>query len=200
MMHFAYTILIALANNLDNIGVRIAYSLRGIRITPLKNLWISIITFIISLIAACTGSKISHILGNKFASIFSMLILVVVGLSIMLEPTFTKKKNAKKDKTSLSHVLNNPEDADMDNSLNIDFKEATILGIALSINNIGGGISAGMIGLNYIFVGFFSAIISYISLWLGNYLTAFLSRWNLKDKAAIISGIMLILIGIKQIL
>jgi len=49
-MHFIYTIFIALANNLDNISVRIAYSIRGVKISILKKLWISIITFFISLL------------------------------------------------------------------------------------------------------------------------------------------------------
>jgi len=58
-MEFIYTLFIALANNVDNISVRIAYSIRGIK---------------------------------------------------------------------------KPETADVDNSKDIDFKEATLLGIALSNN------------------------------------------------------------------
>ena len=82
-MHFLYTIFIALANNLDNISVRIAYSIRGIKIPIMKNLWISLITFIISTIAALSGSIISNFLSRHITSLLSMLLLTAIGLWII---------------------------------------------------------------------------------------------------------------------
>ncbi|MFU0782376.1 MAG: sporulation membrane protein YtaF [Thermoanaerobacterium thermosaccharolyticum] len=204
-MHFLYALFIALANNVDNISVRIAYSIRGIKITLIKNLWISLITFLISSIAAISGNLISGIFSKQLSSILSMILLVSIGLWIMLEPYF-KKNNAETDEIhkdenkNIYIILKKPEEADIDNSKDIDFKEATMLGIALSINNIGGGISAGMIGLNSFFIGFFSALISFIALWIGNYVTDFLNRWNFNGKATAIAGLILILIGLKQII
>lgn len=204
-MHLIYTVFIALVNNLDNISVRIAYSIRGIKITISKNLWISVITFFISSIAAFSGSAVSQAFSNRVSSILSMTMLVIIGLWIILEP-YLKKENKVKDEGSpiqssnIYNILKEPETADADNSKDIDFKEATFLGIALSINNVGGSLSAGMIGLNSFFIGFFSAVISFLALWAGNYITEFFNKWNLTKKANIISGCILILIGIKQIL
>lgn len=204
-MHFLYALFIALANNVDNISVRIAYSIRGIKITLIKNLWISLITFLISSIAAISGNLISGIFSKQLSSILSMILLTSIGLWIMLEPYF-KKNNTETDEIhkdenkNIYIILKKPEEADIDNSKDIDFKEATMLGIALSINNIGGGISAGMIGLNSFFIGFFSALISFITLWIGNYVTDFLNRWNFNRKATAIAGLILILIGLKQII
>lgn len=65
MQHFVYAFLIALTNNFDNIGARIAYSIRGIKISSLINLWISVITFVISFLAAFSGTLISGTLGGK---------------------------------------------------------------------------------------------------------------------------------------
>ena len=204
-MHLLYTLFIALANNLDNISVRIAYSLRGIKISTSKNLWISIITFFISSLAAFSGSILTKFLNNRTSSILSMILLIAIGLWIMLEPYFRKESNDIIEPTvnqecNIYGILKKPESADSDNSKDIDYKEATLLGIALSINNIGGGLSAGMIGLNSFFVGFFSAVISFLALWAGNYITEFFNKWNLGKKANIIAGILLILIGIKQII
>lgn len=204
-MHFLYALFIALANNVDNISVRIAYSIRGIKITAIKNLWISLITFLISSIAAVSGNLISGIFSKQLSSLLSMVLLASIGLWIMLEPYF-KKNNTETDEIykdgnkNIYIILKRPEKADIDNSKDIDFKEATMLGIALSINNIGGGISAGMIGLNSFFIGFFSALISFIALWIGNYVTDFLNRWNFNRKATVIAGLILILIGLKQII
>lgn len=204
-MHIWYTFFIALANNIDNIGVRIAYSIRGIKITTLKNLWISIITFFISSLSALAGTGISNIFSKKASSIISMILLCLIGIWMILDQCIKKEDTLEKahqddSGSNIFNILRRPECADKDRSKNIDFKEATILGIALSINNIGGGLSAGMIGLNEFLVGFMSALISFLALWAGNYITEFLKRFKMGDKAAILAGIFLIAIGIKQII
>jgi putative sporulation protein YtaF len=203
-MHFLYTILIALANNLDNIGVRIAYSIRGIKIPTSKNLWISSITFIISSLAAFAGSTLSGIFTKTVSAVISMVLLAGIGIYIIVQPyvkkdDFEEKKTDKKSGKIIFNIFKKPENADMDNSKDIDFKEATFLGVALSINNVGGGLSAGMIGLNAFFVGFLSAVISFAALWAGNYITKFFTRIGMGNKATVIAGAMLVLLGVKQL-
>jgi len=205
MHHFFYTFFIALTNNFDNIGVRIAYSIRGIRISTLINLWISVITFVISFFAAFSGTLISGVISKQLSSMIAMLLLTAIGSWMILEP-YLKKDNDSTDesvqgnKKSASHVLLHPQNADMDNSKHIDFREATFLGIALSINNVGGGVSAGMIGLNSFWVGFLSAVLSFLALWAGNYVAEFFIKWNISNKASVVAGLLLIAIGIEQII
>ena len=205
MHHFFYTFFIALTNNFDNIGVRIAYSIRGIKISTLINLWISVITFVISFFAAFSGTMISGVLSKGVSSLIAMLLLSAIGSWMILEP-YLKKDNdcadesVQEDGKSAGHVLLHPQNADMDNSKHIDFKEATFLGIALSINNVGGGVSAGMIGLNSFWVGFLSAVLSFVALWAGNYVAEFFIKWNLSKKASVVAGLLLIAIGIEQII
>lgn len=88
----------------------------------------------------------------------------------------------------------------MDNSKHIDFKEATLLGIALSINKVGGGLSAGMIGLNSFWVGFLSAVLSFLALWSGNFIAELFIKWKISNKATVVAGILLIVTGIEQII
>jgi len=205
MHHFFYTFLIALTNNFDNIGVRIAYSIRGIRITTPINLWISVITFVISFFAAFSGTIISGLITKQLSSVIAMLLLSAIGLWMVAEPYLKKDhgcsdESVPGDKKSVRHVLLNPEHADMDDSKHIDFKEATLLGVALSINNVGGGLSAGMIGLNSFWVGLLSAVLSFLALWAGNYIAEFFIKWNLSQKASVVAGLLLIAIGIEQII
>lgn len=205
MHHFIYTFFIALTNNFDNIGVRIAYSIRGIRISTLINLWISVITFVISFFAAYSGSIISGFVSKQLSAVIAMVLLTAIGLWMILEPHLKKENNSPSEsvqdnKIHFGHVLLAPEKADMDNSKHIDFKEATFLGIALSINNVGGGVSAGMIGLNSFWVGFLSAVLSFVALWAGNYVAEFFTKWNLSQKASVVAGLLLIAIGIEQII
>jgi putative sporulation protein YtaF len=195
-----YSVLIALANNVDNIGVRIAYCIRGIKLGISQNLWIAVITFIISTLAAELGAVVSGAIGENVCKIVSFALLVCIGLWFAAEPYLKKRKKLnEKPVNSIIEVLKNPEESDLDNSKSIDFKEATLLGLSLSINNVGGSLSGGMIGLNGILIGILSAVVSFIALFAGNYLTGYFVRLKLGDKAAIISGVILILIGIKQL-
>src|SRR5271157_573257 len=206
MLHALYTFFIALSNNFDNIGVRIAYSIRGIKISNLINLWISVITFFISGFAAYSGTLISGYFSKQLSSIIAMVLLSAIGIWMIADHYIKRRRNLylaeksdEEDAKSILHVLANPEKADMDKSKHIDFKEATILGIALSINNVGGGLSAGMIGLSSFWVGLLSAVISFIALWAGNYIAEYFIKWNISNKATVAAGIVLIGIGIGQL-
>ena len=64
MHHFLYALFIALTNNVDNIGARFAYSLGGIKISIPINFWITVVTFVISFIAAFSGTKLSGAMGE----------------------------------------------------------------------------------------------------------------------------------------
>lgn len=201
MQHLLYVVLIAVSNNVDNITARIAYSIRGIKISTMINLWISVITFVISYLAAFSGTMASGSLGKLWSSVIAMAILAAIGVWMIVEK-FLKAKCVKEPTQNgwkrICHILLKPENADMDNSKHIDFKEATLLGIALSINNVGGGLSAGMIGLNSFLVGLLSAVFNFVALWAGNHIAEFCVRKKIAEKAAIAGGIILIAIGVEQ--
>ena len=57
-----------------------------------------------------------------------------------------------------------------------------------------------MIGLNSFWVGFLSAVLSFVALWAGNYVAAFFVKWNLSGKATVAAGLLLIAIGVEQII
>jgi len=203
MFHFLHILIIALANNLDNIGVRFAYSIRGIMISTRINLWISAITFVISYGAAYSGTAISGYLDKRLCSVLAMLILTAIGTA-MIGLQYLKKACSGQfgpgSARGVCLLLPKSEAADLDHSKRIDFREATLLGIALSLNNVGGGLSAGMIGLSAFWIGLLSAVMSFLALWAGNHAAAFFIRWNLANKATVLAGILLIAIGIEQVL
>ena len=201
MQDFLDAVLIASANNVDNLGARIAYSIQGIKISALINLWISILTFVISSIAAFSGASVVGALGTKVASAMAMGLLVALGSWMILQSRDQNKhgETSPRKNSSVWTILLRPEQADTDNSKHIDFKEGTVLGVGLSINNIGGGLSAGMIGLDPLLVGLLSAVLSFAALWGGNYVAELFIRRRLVEKTAVLGGILLIAIGIKQV-
>jgi putative sporulation protein YtaF len=197
-----YAFLIALTNNVDNLGARIAYSIQGTKVSTPVNIWISIITFIISFGAALLGTAVIGSLGAKAASVIAMTLLAGLGSLMILQAgkqTSYLEEPQEQDRKSLWSVLLKPQHADVDASKHIDFKEGTVLGVALSVNNIGGGLSAGIIGVPPFLVGFLSAVLSFVALWAGNYLAEFFVKRGIARKAAVIGGVLLIIIGIKQV-
>ncbi len=144
-------------------------------------------------------------MSKQLSSMIAMVLLSAIGLWMIVEPYLKKDKDSADEaeqgnKKSARQVLLRPENADMDNSKHIDFREATFLGVALSINNVGGGVSAGIIGLNSFWVGFLSAVLSFLALWAGNYVAEFFIKWNISKKASVVAGLLLIAIGIEQIM
>lgn len=205
MERFLYTFFIALSNNFDNIGARIAYSIRGVHISLPVNLWISAITFGISFGAAFAGTEAAGLISRTAASLIAMALLSAIGIWMIAGPHL-KKRNGNNGACAPAgpkgkgarRVLLEPESADLDNSKHIDFREGTLLGVALSMNNIGGGVGAGMMGLNSFLVGALSAALSFLALWAGNYASAFFVNRGLSRKASFAAGLLLIAIGIKQ--
>jgi len=84
----------------DNIGAGIAYGIRGIRISTLINLWISVITFVIPFFAAFSGRIISgvisvllkdvHSITSKLEGVIYQTIPNAGQVIIRAEPLFAK--------------------------------------------------------------------------------------------------------------
>jgi putative sporulation protein YtaF len=197
MHDLLYILFISLANNADNLSVRVAYSIRGIKLTSSMNLWITVITFFISTAAALSGGFVLNLIDYRVCSLLSMALLTGIGVWILTEPLRGKKK--KEPNSSYMDILKDPGDPDIDGSKDIDFKEATFLGVSLSINNAGGSLSAGMMGLNALLIGVFSALFSFAAIYAGNFLAGLFLKLRLGQKANTAAGIILILIGVMQL-
>ncbi len=178
-------LLIALANNVDNLGARLAYSMDGVRVGLPANLWISLITFAISTAAAASGARVKGALGGQTASFIAMLLLAGLGVWMIFEARRGGSIGARRGSNGEGR--------------RIGMKEATFLGVALSINNIGGGLGAGMIGLSPALTGLFSAIVSFLALWAGNHLAEWFVERKIAGKAAVVGGLLLIALGVRQV-
>ena len=99
-----------------------------------------------------------------------------------------------------NNMLKYAENSDKDNSLYIDIKEVITVGIGLTLNNVGTGIAASIAGVNLfstlLFTFIFSISFIYIGILLGNKI---LGR-VLGKFSPLISGIILILLGIIEII
>ena len=151
-MNVISSILFAISANADNLVVGLSYGINKIKIRPISNLIISIITVTGTILSMSLSKVIVRFLPVYISSIIGSVILILMGAWTLFKILFKK--------TNLNSILNNPEKADKDNSLDIDRKEAIILAFALSINNMGLGIGASITGLNVIITSFFTFVFS----------------------------------------
>jgi putative Mn2+ efflux pump MntP len=225
---------ISLANNLDNTGVGVAYGAAGIRISVLVNLWISVITFLLTGSSALVGDYVGHFLPPNVCKPLSAVILCTIGFLVMrpstkgskdIPPTprpLPSEKGVQETVNAGTHgechgqesgspttlhsslltinsVLDDPLRGDWDGSRHIDFKEGTLLGVALSINNVGGGISAGLLHLSAGWTALISAVLSFCVLWFGGMAGNRLRATRVAKHAPVLAGALLIAIGLFQL-
>jgi len=214
-------ILLILSISMDSFGIGIAYGLKRIKMPFLSNLLIALLTGACTFFAMKTGICFITLLPLLWANYISSAALIAVGFWTMLqswakpvenvntikEKTIKTKNNENenfkifftlriKSLGLLVQILKEPSSVDQDCSGTIDLKEACLLGAALSLNNMAGGVAGGMAGLKPELTALFSALTSIVFFLSGNLLGRnYISRWT-GEKAAYIAGLMLIIIGI----
>jgi len=196
-------VLIGISANLDNLGVGIAYGVRRINIPPLSNLIIAVIAFFIGCLSVWAGAFIGRFLSDTAANIIGAILIIGVGIWVIFSQE--KKPGVKEivrnnNSPSLLAVLQEPELADLDQSSTISWNETGILGVALSINVLTNGLTAGLWKLGVLPSSLSMALFSYLTIWLGTWLgSRYGARW-LGEKASVAAGILLILIGLHQLI
>lgn len=192
---------IGIASNLDNAGVGIAYGVKQTKIDFFANSIIALMGFCLTLIGGLFGNWISLWLSPIMSQLISMVVLVSIGVWVLSEQ-FLAKRTIKHSASHniLVRILQNPEEADLDKSKSIGFFESVILGIALSINNLAGGFSAGITHLNIWVTASVSGVFSFITIGLCAMFGLRFASGRLGEKATYVSGILLILVGLRQLI
>lgn len=201
----AWMIIVAFAvsSNIDNLGVGITYGIRNIKIRLGSNTLIAVICFLMSIGGITIGVWLSNILPGAFPLIFGAFLLVVIGLRIILLAKPSNKETSKghvSQSKSFNNILKNPEVADRDNSGDIGWGEAIVLGIALSANTITNGVGAGLLGLSPLAISITAAIGSLVSVWLGVRLGSKVAdvrigSFTVGQFGTVLSGVIIIIIA-----
>lgn len=204
-------LLLAFAVSLDSFTVGFTYGLRKMQI-PFKSLLI---------IAACTATSLTFAMtiGHLIAKVFSPGIaesvgggmLILIGIWIIYQ-TF----RSEKEKNVLVHekmlfnleikslglairILQRPMSADFDRSGTITGIEALFLGIALSLDAFGAGLSAAMLGYSPLYLASAVTVMSSVFVFLGIKCGLVFAKYKWIRKLSIIPGMLLILIGIWKV-
>lgn len=99
---------------------------------------------------------------------------------------------------SYESFLENPAKADKDRSGHIDLKESIALAFGLTINNLGGGVGAGISGLSIAFTAVLTSIFSVLSVVVGYMMGDRLTAKMTSSWTGILSGLLTIALGIYE--
>lgn len=178
------SVLFGICASLDSLLIGMACGMRNVRISFRQNLFISLITLVGTGGAITLGIWLIPLFPPFLTQIGGSILLLAMGLYYLLKWVFRKIRPASgNEKRTI---------------LPLSLRETFFLGIVLSFNNMGIGISASMAGLKLLPASFFSLLFSLCFLAVGNHL----SRTRLlpiSDKLSDpLSGLLLIILGICQ--
>lgn len=127
MHHLLSAILLAVSSNLDNLGVGIAYGLRG-RGFRLAHAWlIALVSGAGTLVSMAAGEWLNDFTTAECANLIGSVLLVTIGLQAITHAVGSEATGAPRVE---------PETTTL--------REAAVLAVSLSLNNLGSGLGAGI--------------------------------------------------------
>jgi putative sporulation protein YtaF len=217
--------IIALAVSLDSCSVGLLYGSRKIRIPWLSILIISICSGVVIWGSMRLSLTFMGWLKPDLAKAAGAIILVIVGVWAVIQFFLHNYRPNQADDSVIKlpagisqqpvrtvfhieirkiglviQILRSPAVADMDRSGNISPWEASILGFALSLDALGAGIGAALVGYSplptAILIAFSGGLFIAVGLRLGRWLYG--NRWM--QRLSILPGLFLITLGIMKLL
>lgn len=216
-------LLVSLAISMDSVSVGLTYGLRNMRMPFLSLVVVSGCSFVVVYGVMIIGSSLTYWLTPEIGKQVGAAVLIVMGLFTLwrlVSPraaseeegqrpreTVTVEKQGEPELTVLSQfrmfglmiqILRDPARADTDRSGHIMGWEAVMLGLALSLDAFGAGISLTFLGYSPLVVALCIAVMSALLLQIGLTLgrRAGQSKWI--AKLTWLPPILLICIGVAK--
>ncbi|GIQ69828.1 sporulation membrane protein YtaF [Xylanibacillus composti] len=221
MLSLISLLLLALAVSLDGFGVGVMYGIRKIRIPAVSILIIAICSGLVIWCSMQIGAVLLHFLSPAVAKMIGAFILIGIGIWAIWQMIAHKNSNAsesppaqpdpKRDSPkTVIHVeirqlgividiLRTPVKADMDRSGTISATEAGLLGLALSLDALGAGLGAALLGFSPLWTSLLIGITCGAFIATGLQIGFRLSGLAWVRKLAAAPGVILILTGVAKL-
>ena len=194
-MQLLPAILIAAVSNLDNLGVGVALGIRGTRIATIPNFIIAAMTMAGTAAAMSSGRALSRLIAPSTAASLGAVIIIAVGATTLLATPFAGRTPRRPRRvlpaTDVQRRGNAPTP--------ISYREALVLGLALSLNNIGSGVGAGIAGIPPLATTLLAGAFSLVAIGGGSSVGRCLRRPLLGDFAPLASGVALVAVGLAML-
>lgn len=182
-------VLIAALSNLDNLGVGVALGIRGTRVAAIPSLIIAAITMAGTAAAMLSGRALSKLVASSTAASLGALIIIGVGAATVLAALIARRASTRSRRDLSVQARRNETGF-------TSYREALVLGVALSANNVGSGIGAGVVGIPPLATTLLAGAFSLLCIGGGSSAGRFLGRPLLGDRGPLVSGLALLAVGI----
>lgn len=199
-MKFFTAVLLAIALSIDGFGVGLSYGIRKIKVSFVPIILIVFCSVLALTFSLFAGQLVAGFIPGHLAGALGGTILVLIGLWQLAEGLKKYKDNPVLLTIKLKalglvlQVIREPENADIDKSGDINYREALLLGIALNIDVMGVGFGAAMAGYSFLLIPFVTTAL-FVALYAGLLIGKKCTAGFLGKKVYILPGILLILLG-----
>ncbi|MEL7036354.1 MAG: manganese efflux pump [Cyanobacteria bacterium J06592_8] len=176
------SIVLSISTNLDNLAVGMSYGLRNWIVPTSANIAIAILSGLSTLISITLGEQIRQYLPNSLAGYLGSLILIMIGISSIGQTL--RSDSSKPEEFVTDHPLNR-----------LNLRDAILLGLALTLTNLGTGIGAGIAQFDAILTSIFSFGSSLLTIGGGYWMGKQFSQKTLGIELGLIAGVLLIILG-----
>jgi putative Mn2+ efflux pump MntP len=187
-------VLIATVANVDNLGIGVALGVRGVRVEAIPNLIIAAATMTATAAAMSSGRALSRIVPASTAASLGSVIIIAVGAATVRASVAALRVQMGSRVWPGSQVVGRHARSDR-----LSYREALVLGLALSLNNVGSGIGSGVAGVQPLATTLLAGAFSVVCLSGGSSVGRSLGRPLLGEHARLASGLALLAIGIAML-
>lgn len=188
-MEIFMIVLMTLAATADSFIIAFNYGIKKVVISSSSNLFISIFCLFGTLVSMLIGRFLGGLITVQSANILGSIVLI--GFS-----TYMLKNALLPDKGDKHQYNQDPVAVDKDKSNVIEFRESFLIGLLLSINNMGMGIGAGITGMPILITSMVCAGASYLFIRIGCIFGRRIYSLKVSRSLEIISGIFVLILGI----
>ena len=181
-----------LAISIDSFIISYTYGLKGVHLSILQRVKVAATVGIIFYISMKFGTWLQLYLSLKLTEILGALLLILIGVSFIISAL----QPAKNSKFPLFSILKKPLKGDRDNSGIINGTEPLIIGLALSLDSIGTGISISLLGAQPLVTSFSLLLMNIIILSAGVEVGKHFRKWKKMNRLTILPGCLLVLFGV----
>lgn len=174
----------SLSSNIDNLVIGISYGIKDERISMFSNIIIAIITTLGTYISMEFGKFICRFISNDISNLFGSITLLLMGVYFITQSIIEKEKDKKTENKKVTKL---------------NTKDTIFLALALASNNLGVGVAASITGLGIKWVLIFTFITSILTISIGQSLGDHIIGKFIGKYDSLISGILLLILGIVEI-
>ena len=188
-MAWPAALLVGAVSNLDNLGVGVALGISDTRIGAMANLIVAAITMPVMAAAVTCGRLLSKLIPSAVTGWLGPLIIIAIGIGTASTSAaaFRPPDGAGDSRCAWRHA------PDVDRA--VSWREAIVLGVALSVNNLGTGVGAGVSGIPALATTVSAGLLSLACVGGGSHFGRALGRLVLRRYAPLIAGMLLLAVG-----